>query len=272
MINKYLNKIFEPGEFVAVGYHEKETKIRVIESVKDDDYQFFSINPFKEGTQRKDKNVSSFRNILIEMDEVKPKKQALIYKNLKIKPTLMTFSGGKSIHAIFSLKTPLENKEEFKGYAKALAYHIKLRFGAVVDSRCLHPSRFSRFPGGRRYDGNFQEVLYEGNKIDTTHFKSWLASPYNHMKEKQKIWDYQKQNRDLIDISGKKVPADALKFVRSSWDDNKDNNWMIYTTRCFKNAGFSLGDFLQLVEEQKGEEVEENAVKQITAVYESNEY
>lgn len=151
--------------------------------------EFFCINPLSNsldhqkdretgeisviaGSRRADLNVVSFKNFLFEMDNMPMIDQMKFWKNSKIKPTTLVFSGGKSYHAIISLEVPLnvtphtiEALETYKSVWSGLATLLATdqnKDPSIFDSSCKNPSRLSRYPNAVRNNVVTQSLISIG--------------------------------------------------------------------------------------------------------------
>jgi hypothetical protein len=124
---------------------------------------FFSINPIHE--TRADKNVTSFRNFLIELDSI-PLSEQIQYVTSKIPIDMITsivYSGSKSYHFIISLETPLPDLETYQQVARRLHKLVP-----ASDKTQKNPSRFSRLPFRTRPDTGLEQTLIRlGSRVDT---------------------------------------------------------------------------------------------------------
>src|SRR4051794_13683188 len=107
-----LETIFNPGESICLGKGLFDTesielsKALVITS----DRPFFCINPLS--GKRKDRNVTAYRNFLLEFDTICLEEQLRTVKDSDLPYTSRTFSGMKSYHFIISLVDPLGSEKE----------------------------------------------------------------------------------------------------------------------------------------------------------------
>jgi hypothetical protein len=123
--------------------------------------QYFVLNEL-DGQGRGNKNVACFKNLLVEIDQGTLSSQLSFLKyTIPIRPTLLTYSGGKSLHAIFSLARPLDSLEEYKDWVKALYSRV----GPGIDTACSNPARLTRTPGVRRDNGQLQTLVAEGPEV-----------------------------------------------------------------------------------------------------------
>lgn len=113
-------------------------------------------NPIKFGS-RKSKDVTAFRNALIEFDNI-PKKEQIRHMLDSGLPILsMTDSGNKSIHAI--VRIDARNAPEFKRTVTRLHEAIEKKFGSACDKANKDAGRLTRLAGAQR-GSNTQRLLY----------------------------------------------------------------------------------------------------------------
>lgn len=134
--------------------------------------EYITINPFKPETTRSDKNVASHRHMLVEFDiadrekaladlvflRQELEKQAGFWMEMLDKgmPIVsLTYSGSKSIHALFRVNVP--DAATWKREIDGKIYPIFCKMGA--DPANKNPSRLSRMPMALR-GGVRQELLY----------------------------------------------------------------------------------------------------------------
>ena len=128
--------------------------------------QFFSINPLQ--ANRKDSNVTKFRNVLIEFDGMATTNQMELIKAIPY--STLVWSGGKSYHAIVSLEEPCTNRREYDALVRRI-------YAALpgVDPANKNPSRFSRIPGVMRDNGNLQELVDVVCRRSSSELDKWLG-------------------------------------------------------------------------------------------------
>lgn len=133
---------------------------------------FIIINPLdgkptEEGSLRTDANVAEFRYILCECDGTPLEQQIPLIQGLKMPVVSMTFSGGKSIHALIDAVKLNEGKriESLSEY-KELTARLFDKLGPLgFDPATKNAARLSRLPGIWRADKNkFQTLLYLNRK------------------------------------------------------------------------------------------------------------
>lgn len=129
------------------------------------DKNYFVINPLHD--RRLDVNVSCYRNVLLEFDEVSLPEQLLILADVPY--STLVYSGGKSYHAIISLETPCQSRAEYDALVRRIYDRVP-----KVDKQTKNPSRFSRAPGVKR--GTVEQRLIEvTSRILPTVLEHWLG-------------------------------------------------------------------------------------------------
>ena len=105
-------------------------------------------NPI-DGTNRSNKNITSYRYALVESDTQDIETQYQIIQDLKLPVKMLVHSGGKSLHAIVNI-----DAVDYKQYQERVdfLYTVCRKHGLAVDTQDKNPSRLSRFPGFRRGD------------------------------------------------------------------------------------------------------------------------
>lgn len=186
----FFNVLFNKGELICSG-DIKSTNLS--ESVYGN---FFSINAMV--NKRSDLNVTSFRNFLFEMDNIPIKDQLLIWNKLSDVVTSVTYSGGKSLHAIISLEEPLKATpgsrqgvmtykkvwERMAAYLDGKLMELGYRCGedGFFDSACKNPSRLSRVPGAVRSNGKEQKLEILNSRLSKQRFINFFNFDYDEVK------------------------------------------------------------------------------------------
>ena len=125
------------------------------------EYPFFSINPLT--GEPNDKNSFRSDDNVKESDKLPLGQQIALIKGLKLPVVSLTFSGGKSIHALVRAdKLPsgvINNKSEWDQKIKSVLFSQIAPLG--FDRATSNPARLSRLPGMLRSDTDvFQRLLY----------------------------------------------------------------------------------------------------------------
>jgi hypothetical protein len=206
---KALSLMFNDGEFLCpaknVYGRELINKSSFLSRVsRSETFEFISVNPLKEGSTRKDVNVSSFRNYVFEMDDVSLELQEEIVSKTGIPYSIATFSGNKSNHYVICLEEQLDKTiEDYKSTwirisqlidSKAILLGLKLEKGkkSFVDASTKNPSRFTRMPGGsrlssKRAKGVEQKILEARERVSIQDFRKLLERCPKEIKTSKKV-------------------------------------------------------------------------------------
>lgn len=168
-MNPYTQILFDDGELICAGNRYATTLKPAAELSHND--EFVSINPLRE--RRLDANVTVFRNLLIECDTMSVDLQVPRMQALQLPYSTATFSGGKSVHFVISLLSPLPDRQEYDAVMRRL-YRGLEKLGFPVDEACKNPSRFTRNPGHVRQDGRQQTLLEARERISLESLVNWL--------------------------------------------------------------------------------------------------
>ena len=137
------------------------------------EYPLFCINPLTgepnaKNSFRSDDCVSEYRYVLLESDKLPLAQQVALMKGLKLPIVSMTYSGGKSIHALVKVDAlgfgSIKDKSDWDQKIKDSLYPQIIPLG--FDRAISNPSRFSRLPGIWRPEKDvFQRLLYLNNTL-----------------------------------------------------------------------------------------------------------
>lgn len=145
-------------------------------------------NPI-DGKGVKNDNVTAFRYMLLESDNMSLGKQKAILEQLELPIAAMVFSGGKSIHAI--VKVDAYSYEEYRKRVDFI-YSIAHKNGFKPDKKNRNPSRLSRMPGVMR-DGKPQFLMATNiGKENYKEWEEWIASVNDDLPEPEELdalWD-----------------------------------------------------------------------------------
>lgn len=132
------------------------------------EYPLFCINPLTgepndKNSFRSDDNVKELRYVLLESDKLPLGQQVALIKGLKLPVLSLTFSGGKSLHALVRADAlefgSIKDKSDWDQKIKLGLFSQIIPLG--FDRANSNPSRFSRLPGIWRPDKDvFQRLLY----------------------------------------------------------------------------------------------------------------
>lgn len=184
---QYLKALFDDYEWVNLCYgNPRETK-----EVKSYELRFnrplslnamyICCNPLKPGTTRATKNISAFRNILVEFDTFNSVEAQLEYiKGIGLPYTTLVHSGNKSVHAVISLTSGL-TKEEYRILCSKMKHVIK-----KADKACFEAARLTRL-GNNRVG---QDILDIKERVSIVELNAWLTKHgVNHLDFETELVD-----------------------------------------------------------------------------------
>jgi hypothetical protein len=204
---EFLKVLFDADEHTCFGKGEKDTRVQPVPArqVTSDRYQFVCINPLHPTRNldpyqvyhrpdvpcRMNANVVAFRNILLEIDNMEVERQIPYLQSLGVPYSTLTFSGGKSIHAIIALQEALPSQEAYKALVKRI-YKVV----TVVDKACSNPSRFSRYPNHFRQDkGKVQTLLEVRDRVPLETVEAWLVEHGQPKEQKSTLPEFMGKSR-----------------------------------------------------------------------------
>lgn len=195
-----LKLLFRSSDYICVG--DKYATLVGPQPIKPVT-EFFSLNPLSatvdhvkgaDGAirglygvpgRRADLNVTRFQNFLFEMDNTPLSTQIAYIRDSGFPFATVTYSGGKSYHAIISLEVPMDVKahtpeavDEYKLMWKRLATVFCQRLNqplTLLDSACQNPSRLTRLPGSVRDNGVVQHLEHLGSLCSPEQLANLLA-------------------------------------------------------------------------------------------------
>lgn len=103
-------------------------------------------NPL-DGKGIKDENVTEFRFALVESDTIPVEEQEETLRSLRLPIATLTYSGGKSLHAI--VRIDASDRQQYKERVQKLYDYIENQ-GISIDPQNRNPSRLTRMPGVTR--------------------------------------------------------------------------------------------------------------------------
>lgn len=174
-----MRTLFDKGEHICQTNDVYGTAPVSMDGVLYSDYQFFCINPLVPGTTRRDDCVMVYRNILLEFDNGSRIKQLEILADVPY--SVLTWSGGKSHHAIISLSEPCKDRAEYDALIRRIYTKVQ-----VMDRSVKNPSRLSRTPGAIRDNGNEQTLIEDlVGRVSRSFVEDWLGPVPEKLKTEQ---------------------------------------------------------------------------------------
>ncbi len=160
------NLALKASEFIG-RLREAEDIQTVIGPYRPDCGAWIRPNPL-DGKGQSDRNVSSYRYVLVESDELSREEQERFYRRYELPVACLVDSAGKSLHAIVRIDAP--NEQEYRNRVNYLFRFLE-QHGFPVDNANKNPSRLSRMPGATR-NGVTQELL--ATHIGKHTWSEWL--------------------------------------------------------------------------------------------------
>lgn len=124
-------------------------------------------SPFR--PRRADANCTALRTILCEFDKGPIDQQLDYLRRQQLPVSALTYSGGKSIHALIVLQESLDTA----AYQRLVRRVFRV-LAAEVDPANKNPSRLTRLPNAVRENGSVQKLLHLGERIRLQELEAWL--------------------------------------------------------------------------------------------------
>lgn len=225
----FFRTLFEPGELTCFSDTLKDTHLRLATQLPDEaEPMFFVINPLH--TSRADRNVTVYRNILIEFDDRPISEQLELIKSLNLPYSTLVFSGGKSLHAIISLDTPVASDVEYKSLVKAIYNKIP-----GIDKANSNPSRFSRVADSKRDNGVKQELIDLKPRVSLEQLKTWIG-PIEMEKPQIRVVN-----------NSRMIPIRVEHFLKFGAQEGSRNTLLFMHSCELARAGFSEEEVIEMV-------------------------
>jgi len=275
---EFLNLLFDEHEGVNLTWDVKDTKVINPIVIGDfNKYNFFSINPLRE--YRYDKNVTAYRNLLFEIDNISLEQQKSIIIKSELPYTSCVFSGKKSLHYIVSLSSPLTDKTHYTQVWKRIASYlnnvatemgIKSSDGSsIIDQSCKNPSRLSRFPGALR-DGIEQKLIELRQRVTEIEFKKFLTLCPEIEIEKPKF-----RVVSPLDEQEGKLGLRTSHFLRTGKDYKNEYSWhnmFLLAAKDMKAQNFSYDEAYSLLEGITGHLDDSHDIPNLNYAYEDSSF
>lgn len=146
---------------------------------------YVRVNPVCEAGNGTDESVTSYRHVLVEIDDPKFSKRdqynLLLESGLPI--SAITDSANKSVHGLVRIDAPDHTEYERRC---GTVYRLFKNYG--LDSKNKNPSRYSRFPGGLRpIAGEKREQYLLAVNVGSQSWDEWQAANVMITEKKAKI-------------------------------------------------------------------------------------
>lgn len=227
---KFFNHLFDPHEQICVADQVTGVAVMPLTVAIAAPVQFFSINPLKDS--RKDTNVTRFRNILLEFDDIAP--DAQLAEIAKIPHTSVVWSGGKSYHCIISLENPCFNKAEYDALVARIYAKVP-----NCDKSTKNASRLSRVPEAVRDNGNKQTLIYIDGRVPDKELSDWLG-PAPIL--------YERPPRPIHSKNDALLPDTTRHYLAFGSAPGKRNDDLFRAACDLARAGYNYQEVLEMVE------------------------
>lgn len=184
----YLRILFDANESSCFT-NTKATNVFSVFSSSDKRTEFVCINPldatkdnqpskpwhFADVPRRADCNVTVYRNFLFDCDEGSIEEQLGRFSDLRFPFSTAVYSGGKSVHFVLSLETPLNNAQEYNQVAVRLMNKLS-SLGVPIDTSTKNPSRLTRLGGAFRAElKKHQTILKLNSRVSRQEVADWYG-------------------------------------------------------------------------------------------------
>lgn len=257
---KLLEILFDEGEEVCVshddyGYHsvpidhldyetldlkappEGQLQDTVINT---SEIKLVAINPIK--GFRRDENVTSFRNFLVEIDTGTSKDQLDYVWKMGLPYSVCVFSGNKSLHFAVCLDAPLPSYKLYYYYATWI-----LKVMSKADDKTKNPSRSIRFAGNMR-NGKEQKLVHLKTRVSLDTLNAWLSQFPGH---RPTDFDETPKNpsKDVVENS-RLIPSWVWNELKYGIDKTGGRNvqWFKIASE-FGKAGFEVEEAIAILEQ-----------------------
>jgi len=276
-IHNFFNTLFDEGQALCFAKHAKGTKVYPVSSFLSTNWaNYFTINalhpsedlnPSEEyhsadKARRADHNVVCYRNFLVEMDFCSLEEQELRIADSKMPYTTSVYSGGKSIHWIISLETPVDTAEQYRSLSERI--YKALGGKLVVDTSCKNPSRLSRFPGAFR-DGTEQTLIEVNSRVANEDLEQWLTGKLgqeSHKSVQTPVTSTKPTNYIHTGI----LTGYTLHFMLMGAEKGQRNNSLFKAACDFANCGYTKEDAIRQLGRNSGLEDDE-IVRTVKSAY-----
>jgi hypothetical protein len=186
--DNFWSTLFQDDEHTCLASSLRNTETEAVRGGTELDLpslQYFAINAHVPGSTRAIKNVTSYRNFLVEFDTDKDgrnlskREQKKAMHDSGLPWSTCTWSGSRSLHYIVSLEDPLDTYKEYAFVSGWLHCII-----TASDQSTIDPARFSRVPGGMNVDKTAakglppaeQTLMAVNGRVQNERFLRWLYS------------------------------------------------------------------------------------------------
>lgn len=236
---KLLKLMFNEGEAVNITNSRFDVSTQLIGSIANKPYSLVTINPLRPNSTRLDCNITSYRNLLFEIDKdtdgnkVSREKQIEIFNSIELPTSAAIWSGSKSLHVLVCLEESQLTILEYKELHLDVQHAIKYASGYPVDENNMIQNG-CRFPFGiNEKTDNIQELVWLNERVKLADLKQWLSKyPKRPPKPVITHTTYSGPFNPIV------LTERAKRFLRSDGQDFEWNKELFFVASdcCRKNA------------------------------------
>lgn len=263
---RFLRTLFRPDEFVSVGAAATETRVYTLEqAIELQGTNLVSANPLDgyidhapvksyhlaSRPRRADANVTSYRNFVFEFDGATLDEQARILTSREVPYATLTYSGGKSLHAIVALSEPVTDELTYRALFNTIRDILWM-----TDPSCVNPSRFTRIGGATRDSGVEQELIDVRRDVSLFELKRWIQRFEKHLTKVQerRLEQHGQRQAQAAELQASGAAGVALlseseqRFLAGNWDGKGSRHTrLVAITYRLAEYGVSQEEAEQLV-------------------------
>lgn len=216
---QFFNLLFDQEDTVCVCNTPYKFEFYQKAQVNKELGRYVSINASNPATKtRRSEDVTSFRNFLVEFDDMSLTTQLEKMDAIGFPYSAVTFSGNKSLHFIISLENPVSSIKEYQLVSNWL-HNIINKYVGKADPSTKPPSFTTRYPNIINENGIYsQKLLILNKRVSDDIFFNWLAK---HQDLKPSPDMFKQSFREKINSAVDFYITDILKtdFEKGEWFD-----------------------------------------------------
>ena len=239
-MNPVFEIIFDENQWVNTPnsvYHTDSNPV-----IENKEGVFFCINALEPTKTRANGNVCCLRNFLFEFDkwihrDLTPlSKREQFSRLMEVRNYIpwasLVWSGNKSMHGIISLNDPCTSIDEYQNIWYYFCERIEKLLGTSVDKATKNPSRLTRFPDAVRDNGEVQELMFLGSRID-----------------KPKVTNTKKKRKPVIYVGISEESKGKILHTFHNAQPGSRNGICFWAAGKFKEAGVKVEDAIGMLQQ-----------------------
>lgn len=217
----YYKLLFNEDEGICIAAENKRSFVVPISDVGPDTRNVWvALNPMKPYTARKVENVTSFRNILIEFDNMELEAQRRFMEGRRVPYSSITYSGNKSYHFVIALTEDI-GPEKYDLYFRWLSNILD----GQNDQSMSPANTYTRVGGAVRNDEKTynkdiaQEIIHIGGRIPPTQLESFLSQHSALKPSETRLPD--RESKELGEGEYELLKPYTRNFIKTGESGNK---------------------------------------------------